>query len=127
MLNPIHLATPEVIFETINWALDRAQSHNFADRRISERTTVHLPVVIQPIDSNCHPVGEPFEAITRDVSVGGMGFVTTAELTCEQILVRFTSDDKSTTLVLDVHYCNQIGPFFFVGASFCADWSSEEE
>lgn len=129
MLNPTHLATPEAIFETVNLALEKAQSHDFfADRRISERTTVHLPIHIQIIDQDGHPVGDAFEAITRDVSVGGIGIMSQQHIASEQVFVRFTSlDTVMSTLILDIRYCNQIGPFYFAGGSFCADWSSEEE
>lgn len=126
MLNPAVPSTPEAIFETINWAMEKAQQMSLDDRRITERTSVHLPVFIHPVDED--PVKQqPFEAITHDISVGGICFTTQHEIKSDQICVNFAAaDGPATELCMNVHYCNKIGPFYFTGTSFFADWSVGE-
>ena len=124
----IQLASPEDIFEAINWALSKANHGMISDRRISDRTVAHIPIVIQPVDADCQPVGDSFEGITKDVSVGGLGMICSQPVEGKQVLVQFSGDEAvQTTLLLNVHYCNNVGPYFFAGASFCADWSTELE
>ena len=122
------LATPEDIFEAVSWALSRKQAERNSDRRISERTIVHLPIVVQQIDEHGEPHGHRFTAITKDVSVGGIGIMSQQAIDSPQILVQFESPEAiKTSLLLNLHYSYQVGPFFFAGASFCADWTTDIE
>ena len=45
------------------------------ERRKIGRTPQSLILCIQPLDNSLRPVGSPFQAITRDVSEKGLGFL----------------------------------------------------
>lgn len=121
----IPMATPEQVLDVVNTITDLAKHNNQSDRRISEREQVFLPIEIFPIGSETDSEDRPsFSAISRDISVGGIGIISPRELSAEQIAVRFSSHEvESTPLLMNVHYCRQVGPLHFIGASFCADWS----
>ena len=122
------LATPEQVFEAVGWAINSAEKSAFSDRRISERTIVYLPVLVQLVDDASQPIGEAFPAVTRDVSVGGIGLICDRPITGKQMIVKFTVDGCSDVpMLMDIRYCNGVEPYKFVGGSFCADWFAEAE
>ena len=119
-----HTVSPEQVFEVINWAMDASGSRFDSNRRINERKTTYLPIEIQMIGEDDQPVGEKFSAVTRDVSVGGIGFISSYPITTSKIQVRFSSSqDGGQVLLLDLKYCRPVGTMYLAGACFCVDWS----
>lgn len=115
-------ASPEQVFEVINWAMDASGNSFDSNRRISERKTTYLPIEIQMISEDFQPVGETLSAVTRDVSVGGIGFITNCPITTSQIRVHFSTENDDT-LLMELKYCRLVGSMYLAGASFCVDWS----
>lgn len=102
-------ASPEQVFEVINWAMDASGNSFDSNRRISERKTTYLPIEIQMISEDFQPVG-------------GIGFITNCPITTSQIRVHFSTENDDT-LLMELKYCRLVGSMYLAGASFCVDWS----
>ena len=118
------IASPEKVLETVDWAIDSSAVAMNSDRRISERSVSYLPIEIQQIDDEEQFVGGIISAVTRDVSVGGIGIISPAVIETKKLQVRFSSDPDSKPLLMELNYCNPVSVMYFAGASFCVDWSS---
>jgi hypothetical protein len=51
-----------------------AQRSSDDDRRQDNRVATSLLIFVQPLDNQFRPQGQPFKAITRDLSANGLGF-----------------------------------------------------
>lgn len=119
------LASPEEIFEIINEIFIGAEVRKLSEQRISERKSFFLPIELQFASSDLELVGEPFDAVTRDLSVGGLGIISPVAASSEKAIVKFkTLAQERSGLLIDIRYSNSLGPFFQIGGRFCADWSS---
>lgn len=50
------------------------------EKRGRPRYQVTLPLIVQPVDAEMKPIGEPFRALTRDISTEGVGFYHTRKI-----------------------------------------------
>ncbi|MEM7314849.1 MAG: PilZ domain-containing protein [Planctomycetota bacterium] len=116
------LASPEDLFDVVSLVYAAVDEKNRTERRITERERAFLPVELQYLDDEFNPVGEEFEAMSRDVSVGGVGVLTSTDATLPKAILRFPTLE-TLPIMCDVRFSKPIGPFFHVGLSFCVDWS----
>ena len=116
------LTAPEKILEFVNYIFSQLQSGKQNDERVDDRKQAFLPVTLQPLDAKEYPICDPIEAITRDISVGGLGFISPEEVMGEKLMVVFQSG-RATALIIDVSYQLKRGPFYLIGGEFAVDWS----
>ena len=79
-----------------------------AERRNSQRHPLSVTLLIQPLNADLQPDGETFRVMTRDVCVGGFGFVH-AEPIKQKYLKVVKSDKNRTELLVEVKHCTALG------------------
>jgi CheY-like chemotaxis protein len=91
------------------------------DRRQSARATLLATVLAIPLDEALAPCGEPFKAAARDASAGGLSLLHTRAVTAGHIALRWQSlatPGQPIDLVMKVHRCQPLGPFYEVAGEF---------
>ena len=80
-----------------------------------------VPAEVQPLDANLNPCGTPFRAVTRDLSVTGLGLVYTRAIDDKylQVTIRTTTGVKSLTV--EVAGCRSLGAFYDIGGKFVVE------
>ena len=61
------------------------------ERRTDRRKPILLDVIAVPLDSQFKPVGDPFLALTRDISDGGISMFHTERVSAPYLLVKVDS------------------------------------
>ena len=92
------------------------------DRREETRICRSLSLVIQPLNENFHPVGDPFWALSRDINQQGLGFVNPDPV--DHDFVRISICSYQATVVARVCHSTSLGlyyPLYLVGVEFVTD------
>jgi c-di-GMP-binding flagellar brake protein YcgR len=90
------------------------------DRRRTERFPAHLCLTLQPVNAERRVVGDSFEAVSFDISQGGLGCVSDKPLLADLAIVRIlsaTSDQEMTVLAQRIR-CQRKGPMFEMSLQF---------
>jgi hypothetical protein len=102
------------------YTLVRDLSEPRHERRTEERIPISVALSIQPLDLDFQPDGEPFFALTRDFSQGGMGFINSEPFDHKYLRLGIPGHDAST-IIGHVCYNLSIGvdqPLYLVGIQF---------
>lgn len=92
-----------------------------AEERQFPRYKLTIEVWVQPVDSNFVPLGDPFTAVSRDVSTGGIGLMHTRAIRDQYLWLRLiTHGGGVMNVVVEVLRCRPIGVFYDIGAKFVA-------
>lgn len=120
------LASPEQIFELVQDTMSAAIHSDELEQRISERLPAFLPIHLLFTDPQLQPIENSYavSAITKDISVGGLGLISPVDAKGPIAIVSFESKPDLNPLMLEVRYSEQTGPFFQIGGKFNADWSN---
>lgn len=107
-------------FEDVNALIHKlTTAQNESSRRDNSRQPHSLLLLIQPLDLDFQPVGDPFRALSRDISLTGAGFLNLESVKYE--FVRVSLLDFNASLVARVRHCSSIGkdhPLYLVGLEF---------
>ena len=114
--------SPDDVFDLINRLLDVADEGPVEENRISDRRPIAIPVKIQPLDANHQPVGEPFSAITRNISMGGVGLIANQTINTPIAEVTCAGQFCQQPFLIHVRYSNQLEDFYLIGGNFVVDW-----
>jgi hypothetical protein len=68
------------------------------ERRKVSRVPQSLILCIQPLDSSMQPVGSSFQAITRDISAKGLGFLYGAPFPTNFVRIGATKHSRSQAI-----------------------------
>ena len=90
------------------------------DRRIGRRHLMVLPVVLQPLDDDLQPSGEMFAAVSRDISVTGIGLIHTVPVPRKRFNLRMNLASEDVNLLTEFVWCKALGPFYYIGGRFLA-------
>ena len=102
------------------YSLVRELSQPPAERRREERYPSSVALRIQPLDMDFRPSGEPFCALTRDISRSGMGFINSEPFDHKYLRLSIPEHGEST-IIGKVCYNLSIGidqPLYLVGVQF---------
>src|SRR4051812_27122107 len=93
------------------------------ERRMNLRYPLTMPVKVTPLDEDMTPSGtEPFVAVTRDISVGGLCLYHTQALREKYLRLELTSPSRDNLdVVIAVVRCKQAGPFWEIAGPFLGD------
>lgn len=87
-----------------------------------------LPLSVQPLDSTCQPKGEPFEALTREVSTRGLAFVHQRAVSAPYVsLALKMPSGEERKFLLQVQRCEPAGMYYDVSGRFVVDVSQPQE
>jgi hypothetical protein len=94
---------------------------NHVEERQFPRFKLTVEVWVQPVDANFEPLGEPFTAVSRDISTGGIGLMHTRAIRDKYLWLRLVTHGGGTmNVVVEVLRCRPIGVFYDIGAKFVA-------
>jgi hypothetical protein len=96
------------------------QPYTGTERRANHRLLLAMPVIVQGVDEQFEPVGEPQAMVVRDISSGGMGLVHEEPFECERIVVRLTFPEEGKLLAAEVRWRKSLGPFYHLGCEIVA-------
>jgi hypothetical protein len=98
------------------------QYQAFADdyRRSEPREPVAVPVNVVPLDDDLRAIDPAFDAVTRDVSCGGLGIFHSEPIGSPyvQIAVESPETHEVMRLLARVEHCTPCGAFYIVGCRF---------
>lgn len=98
-----------------------------AERRMEERYLMLVPVLAQPLDAEFRPMGEPFLAVTRDISRGGIGLVHSHPIRSPMVSLRMSLAGEEVKVVAKVKWCEALGPYYYLGGEFARSVSGGGE
>jgi hypothetical protein len=90
------------------------------ERRTEERLLVAMPVLVQGVDEQLAPVGEPQAMVVRDFTRQGLGLVHDQPFPHSRIVVRLTHPEEGTLLAAEVRWNKPLGPFYHLGCQVVA-------
>lgn len=77
------------------------------ERREHRRVPVTVPITVQPLDARQREAAPPFNAITRDVSTGGLCYISSHRANYEMVAI-WRENDPSRLVVCRVCKSNLI-------------------
>ena len=93
------------------------------ERRTNTRVPKRLTLTIQPLNDDFGPDGEPFCAISSDMSQKGMGFICDDAMSHEFVRIMLTEEDVS--VIARVRHSTSIGtqfPLYLIGVEFLDEY-----
>jgi hypothetical protein len=92
-----------------------------AQKRASPRQRLAIEVPAIPLNSQLQQAGEPFVAMSRDISTGGIRLVHTMHVSAPFLLIELESGDNvRLQIVTKVLRCRQLKRFFELAGQFVA-------
>ena len=120
--------THDVIASFMQQVILQYQGYGAAYRRAEPRETAAIPVNVVPLDSELQPTGELFQAVTRDISYGGVGIFHTQPVDAPYVLIEITAPEacKTMRLLAQTEHCTRFGGFYVVGCRFAGVCPEDE-
>ncbi|MCH7726508.1 MAG: PilZ domain-containing protein [Planctomycetes bacterium] len=101
------------LIKRINFKLRDAEG---IDRRKEGRYPLVRSALVQILDDNLQPVGDPLEAFTRDISKNGLGLLVKRPVPEQAIAIRLQKEDGSPIeIVARVIRCESVGSMYDIG------------
>jgi hypothetical protein len=99
-----------------------AQLQAGPERREELRQMIVVSAIVQPVDENHQPIGEPVAMVTRDITARGVGLVHEEPLWHERVAIRLDAEglDVNEILIADVVWNRPLGPFCLIGCEVTA-------
>jgi len=98
----------------------RAEAYFGDERRDEQRVMIAMPVIVQAVDENLAPLGEPQAMVVRDVTPKGLGLVHEEAFEHQRIVVRLSYPEEGTLLAAEVRWNKALGPFYHLGCEVVA-------
>lgn len=119
--------TADVIASFMQQMIVHYQQYGESYRRKEPRETVAVPVCVVPLTEELLPAGEPFEALTRDISCSGVGLFHLQKVTAPYVSIEMAAPETRQVirLLAKVEHCTRFGGFFIVGCRFAAICSDD--
>ncbi|HEY2761197.1 MAG TPA: PilZ domain-containing protein [Pirellulales bacterium] len=112
-------ATPERVVNFVRRIIRNEKLYTGRERRTHLRYPITMPVKATPLTDDQRPAGEPFLAVSRDISIGGMclyHLYAVSEKYLELDLKGSGNDELH--VVLEVVRCRQAGPLYEIAGQF---------
>ncbi len=112
--------SPDVLALFMQEVIVEYNSYRKLVRRSEPREPVAIPVLARPVDADLNSAGDPFHAVTRDISHGGVGLFHTRPIDCGWLELTFSSphSGKEMTILATVEHCTPCGRYFILGCRF---------
>jgi hypothetical protein len=95
------------------------QKYVGVQKRASKRSRIATEVPAVALDEHLCPVGDPFVAMSRDISTGGICLVHTGRVEAPYLLVKLEITKwRSIQLVAKILRCRQLKGFFELAGEF---------
>jgi hypothetical protein len=91
------------------------------ERRSVQRRYLVEPVIVQCVDRKYRSLAEPRIAVTRDISMQGIGLIMEYAPPHDLLALEFTLDGEEYCVVIKVAWRKSMGPFDFLGGPIVAE------
>lgn len=114
---------PEDVVAFVNRLVTEHTEYEGPERRATRRKPLSVPVEVQGLDDDFGVMGQPFSAMTTDISGGGIGFIHSEPLDFKYIglTLRVRSGDE-IQLIASIRHCTHIDEFYEIGGRFLVKW-----
>jgi hypothetical protein len=82
------------------------------ERRREERHPMMVPVLAVGVDEDNHPLGDPFDAITRDVGATSIGLFHAEAILHDRLAIHMKLANADVDLVITLMWKSPMGPFY---------------
>jgi hypothetical protein len=98
------------------------------EKRRAPRFRLVTLVPAAPLDEEFQPCGEPFLAVSMDISTCGLGMVHSRMVTCKNLALEIAPPGgKPTRVIARVVRCRPFNGAFFIGCEFIKRMEPERE
>jgi hypothetical protein len=120
MSQAIAEASPEVIAAFMQQVIVQYQNYGTHHRRAEPREAIAIPVQIQRLDDDLTPIDEPQPAITRDISVGGIGIFHAQPYDHGMLRIRMVAPEshEQMQILARIEHCTPCGGYYIIGCRF---------
>ncbi|WP_146520207.1 hypothetical protein [Stieleria varia] len=81
------------------------------------------PIMLQPLADDLQPAGEPIQALSRDVTISGIGWISTVPVSDQYLSIDlFPDTHESRCVIVRVAHQLQSGPLYLGGGAVVVDW-----
>jgi len=117
-----NISSGQEIFDFVQRTIDRiGEEDTYAglEKRSEKRCYVSLPVTATPTNQKLQPVGNSFNAITRDISSQGITMFSTRTVDSSCLVLELRDPDgPKLKAVMEVLRCRPIGRFYEITGEF---------
>lgn len=123
---PEHLARPpQAIASFVERAILHSKYYEGPDSRTEPRYPVQLRVAAVPVDENLERTGEPFMAVSRDISGSGIAIYHTRGVTDKWLALELTTPSgEKMHVVLEILRCRPVGLFYEIAGKFVSKFTA---
>jgi hypothetical protein len=99
------------------------RNYHGEEKRSKPRIQVTVPLIVLPLNEATEPIGEPFRALSRDISTDGIGFLHTrrieARLAAIEIENPQAASDSKMQVLVEICRCHPIhSTLYEIGGKF---------
>jgi len=113
MVEPDHsrlIAPPEALLKFVRGLPECSEAG--AEHRKSARIPTNLEVVCVPLNGDEEPCGDPFVAVSRNISAGGLALVHARRILTKLLSVWLHPGEAQTLhFVVKIIHCRGLGPY----------------
>jgi hypothetical protein len=121
-LHPHRTRPPERVANFVRRVIRGEKFYAGPERRMHLRYPITMPVQVTPLDAEFEPVGEPYQVVSRDISVGGICLYGPQATNHRYLQLEIKGPSQERLKVLmEVLRCRQAGPFFEIGGRFIGE------
>jgi len=113
--SPADLGAPAELVSFVRRQVTNSTIYGGGERRAEERESLVVPVLVQPVDKSLRPVGDPFTAVTRDISRSGIGLVYFERVPHCLLAIQARIAGEDVKLVVEIVWQESMGPFEYIG------------
>jgi hypothetical protein len=111
---------PPELVDFVKRQIREAQVFGGEERRSEERHLMLVPVLVQPVNAQYNPIGDPFVVVTRDISRKGIGLVHGQRIAHPLVALRMSLAGEEVNVVARLVRSEALGPYYFIGGEFVA-------
>ena len=115
----VYSSSQEEILDIVCGLIDESQREYLYDRRKHDRHSLAVLIKATPIKDG-RRLGTEFEALTHDISAGGLSFVYNTPIEEQFLLLRFPGFNQRS-IILEVLRQTKMGPFWMIAGRFQTD------
>lgn len=129
MTHAIAETSPEVIASFMQQVIVQYQNYGTHHRRTEPREAIAIPVQVQRLEDDLTPVAEPKAAITRDISVGGIGLFLGERIERGMLRIRMVAPEshEQMQILAQIEHCTPCGGYYIIGCRFAGATSPEPQ
>ena len=114
-----NLATiPQELFDFTRRQVVNALMYKGDERRREARMPMIVPVRMVVVGDDNQPLGEPFQAVTRDVSNSSIGLIHIKPLEGERFAIEMSLAQTDVVMIIALMWTGPMGPFYGSAGQF---------